>query len=76
MFDPSINSQYLLHWSPFASNRKVLCDMLDLLLQIKVQIVLFVPNKIVYMLIETNEILSPSDPYKEISHDNLSDERL
>ena len=45
--------------------------MQHLLLQIKVQIALFAPNKIVYMHIEPNEILSPSVPYEEYSHDNL-----
>ena len=69
------NTQHLLHWSPFASNHKVLCDMQHLLLQIKMQIAPLAPIKIVYMHIEQNEILSPYVPYKEYSHENLWDER-
>ena len=66
-----INSQHRLKWSAFASNQKLLCVMQHLLLQIKMQIAIFAPNKIVYMHIQPNEILSPSVPYKEYSHYNL-----
>ena len=41
-----LNSQHRLKWSPLASNHKVLCVIQNHLLQIKVQIVLFAPNKI------------------------------